>query len=192
MDEYEAERKPSIIKPVLIGGIVGGVLGLIPGILTCNCCCCLWYAVGGIISVLVYRSMAPYSLTTGMGGLLGLVSGLIAGVITSFGMFLGTKAVISNPDFFDPESESTMESVNLIRESYEKMGIPAEQVDEMINSYHALISSWTPEIALMNLFFGLIFFIIVGTIVSVIAGVITAAIAGKRQQYPEEPPPYQP
>ncbi len=192
MDPYEAERKPSIIKPVLIGGIVGGVLGMIPGIFTCNFCCCLWYAVGGIISVLVYRSMAPYSLTAGMGGLLGLVSGLIAGVISSIGMYLGTKAVITNPDFYDPDSKSTQEAITTIRDMYSQAGIPESQVEEIVNVYYSFIANATPEAVMMNLIFVMVFITITGTIVSVVAGMITAAIAGKRERYPEEPPPYQP
>ena len=191
MDPYEAERKPSIIKPVLIGGIVGGVLGALPGISSCNCCC-LWYALGGIISVLIYRSMAPQSLTVGMGSLLGLVSGLISGVITGFGMYLGSKALISNPDFYDPESANTQEAVTAIRDLYTKFGIPESQIDEIVNMYYSFIATATPEAVMMNLIFGLVFMIIICTIVSLLAGMVTAAIAGKRERYPEEPPPYQP
>lgn len=191
MDPYEAERKPSIIKPVLIGGIVGGVLGLIPGLSSCNCCC-LWFAVGGIISVLIYRSMAPYSLTAGMGGLLGLVSGIISGLVTSFGFFIASRSQLSDPDLYDPESARTQEAVAFIRDMYSQAGIPESQIDEMVNMYYSFITSMTPESAMMNLILSLVALIIVGTIVSVVAGMITAAIAGKREQYPEEPPPYQP
>jgi len=136
--------------------------------------------------------MAPYSLTAGMGGLLGLVSGLIAGVISSFGMYIGTKAVISNPDFYNPDSESTQEAITAIRDMYSQSGIPESQVDEIVNIYYSFIANATPETVMMNLAFVLVFVTVIGTIVSVVAGMITAAIAGKRERYPEEPPPYQP
>ncbi len=192
MEPYEAEQKPSIVKPVIIGGIVGGVLGMIPGVWTCNCCCCLWFAVAGVISVLIYRAMAPYSLTAGMGSLLGLSSGLVAGIVSSLVLFLIFQPQVTNPDFFDPTSDTTQETVELLRGFYENIGVPDAEIDQMIDQYYILISSMTPEQALTNLIVGLLFYIIIGTIAAVIAGLITAAIAGRRRQYPEEPPPYQP
>ena len=101
MESYEAEPRPSIVKPALLGGVVGAVLGMIPGAMTCNCCCCLWFAVAGVISVLIYRAMTPHSFGAGMGGLLGLSSGLIAGIVSALVIFMMLKPQVTNPDFFD-------------------------------------------------------------------------------------------
>lgn len=192
MEPYEAEPKPSIVKPVIIGGIVGGVLGMIPGVWTCNCCCCLWFAVAGVISVLIYRAMAPYLLTAGMGSLLGLSSGLIAGIVSALVLFLILQPQVTDPDNFDPTSDKTRETVELLRGFYEQVGFPEAEIDKAIDQYYMVISSMTPEQALTNLIVGLFLYIIIGTIAAVIAGLITAAIAGRRRHYPEEPPPYQP
>ena len=146
--------------------------------------------MAGVISVLIYRAMAPL-LTAGMGGLLGLCSGLVAGIVSSLVIFLMFQPQVTNPDFFDPTSDTTKETVEVLRGFYESIGVPEAEIDQIIDQYYMMISSMTPEQALTNLIVGLFFYIIIGTIAAVIAGLITAAIAGRRRRYPEEPPPYQ-
>lgn len=185
MEPYEAEQKPSILKPVIIGGIVGGILGVIPMISSLNCCCCMWFALGGVIAVLIYRTTVPYGFSAGMGALLGLVSGLVSGIITGVGQYvIQMQTWAAHPEMFDPTSDFNSDLIDRFKEA----GCVQEQIDQYIsmitNVNEANLVSWALSMSAL--------FLVVGTIISVIAGIITAAIAGKPNQHVDEPPPYQP
>ncbi len=70
--------------PILIGGLVGGVLTGIPIVNCLNCFCCSLYILGGGIAGMMYaRNAATMNVfpTAGQGALTGGLAGGLAGVI---------------------------------------------------------------------------------------------------------------
>ncbi len=192
MDPYMTEPRPSMAKAVIIGGIVGGILGLIPLINSFNFCCCLWFVVGAIIAVLIYRASSPVGVTSGHGALIGLVTGLICGLISGGGAYALYGNQFTNPALYDPGSPEAQEFIDIFRQTYSSAGMSDTDIDQIIDQIQNMMTSIGPEGAATAILVIIIFYILIGMIFSVLAGLITGAIAGKKQQFPEEPPPYQP
>jgi hypothetical protein len=76
-----------MLKPMLIGGIVGGVLSAIPIISCLNCCCLLYAGSGAITAYLITQKtmsleMEDYALAgAGSGAIAGLINGILGLVI---------------------------------------------------------------------------------------------------------------
>ena len=66
------------LKPALIGGLVAGVLSVIPIVSICSC---LWAIGGGVLAGYLYipKSAAPVQM--GEGAILGAMAGVVAGAI---------------------------------------------------------------------------------------------------------------
>lgn len=185
MDEYGAEPRPSILKAVAIGGVITGVCTLVPGVASFNCVCCLWFAVGAIVAVLIYKTSLLEDLTAGTGALLGLCSGLIGGFIACV-----AQAVLYFPQL-TPEKFPVFKE-KLIAD-FDKGMMKGPGMDEsFMTETMNMIESLTPEMASTLVIVSLVVLIVLGTCVAVIAGMITAAIAGKQNRPMDEPPPYQP
>jgi len=65
-------------QPALIGGVIGGLLSVIPGINLLNCCFCAWLLVGGAVAakMLIDRTQRP--IKSGEGAQIGAMAGVIA------------------------------------------------------------------------------------------------------------------
>ena len=70
------------LKPALIGGVVLGVLSVIPFISAANLCCCLWAILGGMLASYLYVKNSPTPASPGDGAALGALAGLIGGAIS--------------------------------------------------------------------------------------------------------------
>lgn len=66
------------LKPALIGGLIAGVLSVIPIVSICSC---LWAIGGGVLAGYLYIPKAPAPVTVGEGAILGAMAGVVAGVI---------------------------------------------------------------------------------------------------------------
>lgn len=66
------------VKPALIGGLVLGILSVIPLVSTC---CCLWAILGGLLTSYLYVKDSPVPATTGDGAVLGAMAGVVGAVI---------------------------------------------------------------------------------------------------------------
>jgi hypothetical protein len=66
------------IKPALIGGVVLGLLSVIPFVSTC---CCLWSILGGILASYLYIKNSPTPVNAGDGAILGALAGVVGAVI---------------------------------------------------------------------------------------------------------------
>src|SRR5260370_14822295 len=66
------------MKPALIGGLLAGVLSVIPFV---GVCACLWAIGGGVLAgyLFIKDSASPVSL--GNGAVTGLLAGVVAGVL---------------------------------------------------------------------------------------------------------------
>ena len=69
------------LKPALIGGIVIGVLSVIPFVSAANLCCCLWAILGGLLATYLYVKNSPTPASAGDGAVLGVIAGAIGAVI---------------------------------------------------------------------------------------------------------------
>ena len=70
------------IKPAVIGGVVLGLLSVIPFVNWVNACCCLWAIVGGLIGSYLYVKNSPVPATAGDGAVIGAVAGIVGGLIS--------------------------------------------------------------------------------------------------------------
>jgi hypothetical protein len=69
------------LKPALIGGVVLGILSVIPFVNFLNICCCLWAIVGGLLATKLYVDSSPIPATAGDGAIVGALAGLVGAVI---------------------------------------------------------------------------------------------------------------
>lgn len=69
-------------KPALIGGLVTGILSVIPFVSAANLCCCLWAIVGGLIASHLYVKNSATPANAGDGAVVGAITGLVGAVIS--------------------------------------------------------------------------------------------------------------
>jgi len=70
-------------QPALVGGVMAGVLSVIPLVNFVNCCFCAWLLVGGAVAAKMLINRAPRPVRSGEGAQVGAVAGLIAAGIYS-------------------------------------------------------------------------------------------------------------
>lgn len=69
------------LKPAIIGGVVIGLLSIIPIVNLGNFCCCLWAILGGLLATYLYVKNSPVPASPGDGAILGAIAGAVGGVI---------------------------------------------------------------------------------------------------------------
>ncbi|HVQ36906.1 MAG TPA: hypothetical protein VMS31_05210 [Pyrinomonadaceae bacterium] len=69
------------LKPAIIGGVVIGILSIIPFVNWANICCCLWAILGGALASYLYIKNSPVPATAGDGAILGVMAGLVGAII---------------------------------------------------------------------------------------------------------------
>lgn len=109
-------KAPSMFLPAVIAG---GSLGFVSGIPISNCACCLWAAGAGVLAAFLYSKncrQAGAAFDTGKGGVIGLLTGAIFGVVGAvvnsvFSLATGgldlesmREAIDANPMINDPEA----------------------------------------------------------------------------------------
>jgi hypothetical protein len=71
----------SKLKPAIIGGVVLGLLSVIPFVNWANICCCLWAILGGLLASHLYIKSSPVPATPGDGAIVGVLAGVVGAVI---------------------------------------------------------------------------------------------------------------
>lgn len=66
------------IKPALVGGLIAGILSVIPIVSTC---CCIWSILGGLLASFMYIKSAPAPVTPGEGAGVGALAGVMGAII---------------------------------------------------------------------------------------------------------------
>ena len=66
------------LKPALLGGLITGILSVIPFVSTC---CCVWAILGGMLASFLYVRSSPVRVSTGDGAIMGILSGLFGSLI---------------------------------------------------------------------------------------------------------------
>lgn len=69
------------LKPAMIGGVVIGLLSIIPIVNLGNVCCCLWAILGGLLATYLYVKNSPVPASAGDGAILGAIAGAVGAVI---------------------------------------------------------------------------------------------------------------
>ncbi len=69
------------LQPVLLGGLLIGVLSALPIVSGGNCCCCLWVISGGMLAVYLRQQNAPFALPASEAALVGLLAGALGGIL---------------------------------------------------------------------------------------------------------------
>src|ERR1044072_249723 len=70
------------LKPALIGGVLIGVLSVIPFVSAANLCCCLWAILGGMLATYLYVKNSPTRASAGDGAVLGVIAGGVGAVLS--------------------------------------------------------------------------------------------------------------
>jgi hypothetical protein len=68
-------------QPVIIGGLVMGVLSALPIVSAANVCCCLWVIAGGVTAAYLLQQNQSAPITVADGAMIGLLAGLAGAVI---------------------------------------------------------------------------------------------------------------
>ncbi|HSD45555.1 MAG TPA: DUF5518 domain-containing protein [Pyrinomonadaceae bacterium] len=156
------------VKPALIGGVLLGLLSVIPFVNALNVCCCLWAILGGMLASYLYVKNSPTPASAGDGAIIGALAGIIGAVIS---IILGIPINYA----MGPTMRNMMLGLleNVDRQQAELMRRQFELAGESIAGLivNALI------LAVLLFFF------------SVIGGLIGAAIFEKRKGGPTPPPP---
>lgn len=66
------------IKPALLGGLVVGILSVIPFV---SACCCIWAILGGMLASFLYIKSSPVPVSTGDGAINGALAGVFGSLI---------------------------------------------------------------------------------------------------------------
>jgi hypothetical protein len=74
-------NEEGMLKPALIGGVLLGILSVIPVINAGNCFCCAWVIGGGILASYLFVKSSAVAVTLGRGVALGLLAGAIGAVV---------------------------------------------------------------------------------------------------------------
>jgi uncharacterized membrane protein (DUF4010 family) len=76
-------------QPALVGGVVAGILSVIPVVSIGNCCFCAWMVLGGAIAAKLVVDRTPRPVKSGEGAKVGLMAGLIGvGISLVIGVLL--------------------------------------------------------------------------------------------------------
>lgn len=70
-------------QPVLLGGLLIGVLSALPVVSMGNCLCCAWVVLGGVMAVSLLQQSQSSPVSTGDGALVGMLAGLVGAVVGS-------------------------------------------------------------------------------------------------------------
>ena len=87
-----------VLIGALVGGLVMAVLSVMPLVSSCNCFCCMWYIVGGLIAAFITAKLSPAGCGAGKGAITGLLAGLVGatGICAVYMLMAGLQ-----PDVWD-------------------------------------------------------------------------------------------
>ena len=156
------------LKPALIGGVVLGVLSVIPFVSAVNICCCLWAILGGALASYLYIKNSPTPANAGDGAALGAMAGVIGGVVY---LILGIPISMA----MGPTMQRLM--VDLVA------NLDARQAEMLRQQFAATGTSIVPIIINTLIGSALLF------VFSIVGGLIGIPIFEKRKAGPPPPPP---
>jgi len=157
------------LKPALIGGVLIGVLSVIPFVSAANLCCCLWAIVGGLLATYLYVKNSPTPAGAGDGAVLGVIAGAIGAVIY---LVIGIPIAIA----MGPTMRNMIVSL--------MQNIDQRQAEMMRQQFEAQGTAIAPIIIQSLIGAGLLF------VFAILGGLLGVPIFEKRKGAPPPPPPY--
>lgn len=114
----------SKLKPALIGGVLIGVLSVIPFVSAANLCCCLWAILGGMLATYLYVKNSPTPATAADGAVLGVIAGAVGALIS---LILGIPIALAMGPTMRNMIVSLMQNLDprqaeLLRQQFEAQG----------------------------------------------------------------------
>lgn len=156
------------LKPALIGGVLLGLLSVIPFVNALNICCCLWAILGGMLASYLYIKNSPTPASAGDGAILGALAGVIGAVIS---LILGIPISYAMGPTMRNMMLSMLENVD------------RQQAEAMRRQFEMAGDSIVPVI-INSLIVAVLLFVF-----AVIGGLIGTALFEKRKGGPVPPPP---
>ena len=156
------------LKPALIGGVVLGLLSVIPFVSAANICCCLWAIVGGMLATYFYVKNSPTPATAADGAILGALAGVVGAAIQ---IVLGIPVALAMGPTMRNMMLSLLERVD------------PRQADMMRQQFEAAGDAIGPVIINALIMAVLLF------VFSIIGGLLGVPLFEKRKGGPPPPPP---
>ena len=73
----------SKLQPVVLGGLLIGVLSALPFISAFNACCCLWVIAGGVLTSYLLQEQSHVPITAGGASVAGLQAGMVGAIVAA-------------------------------------------------------------------------------------------------------------
>jgi hypothetical protein len=156
------------LKPGLIGGVVLGLLSVIPFVSAANVCCCLWAIVGGLLATFLYVKGSSTPATAADGAVLGVIAGVVGAIIS---IIIGIPVAIA----MGPTMRNLM--LGLVER------LDPQQADLLRRNFEASASAIGPVIIQSLIVAALLF------VFAIIGGLLGVPIFEKRKGGPPPPPP---
>jgi len=163
-------EKPNKFQPALVGGLVAGLLSVVPFI---NLGCCLWGVIGGAVAAYMLVKRSPmFRVTNGDGAVVGMYAGAVGSLIM---MAINIPVMLGRWD----------QVVGQLREQAASQSDPSAQ--ESMNSFITFLQN--NHVAGAFLFW--LLFAIAVISMATLGGIIGVAIFEKRKgdPYPPQGPP---
>ena len=157
------------LKPALIGGVVIGVLSVIPFVSAANLCCCLWAILGGMLATYLYVKNSPTPASAGDGAVLGVIAGAVGAVLS---LILGIPIALAMGPVMRNMIVSLMQNID------------QRQAEMMRQQFEAQGTAIAPIIIQSLIGAGLLF------VFAILGGLLGVPIFEKRKGAPPPPPPY--
>ncbi len=157
------------LKPALIGGVLTGVLSVIPFVSAANLCCCLWAVLGGMLATYLYVKNSPTPAGAGDGAVLGVIAGAVGAVIY---VVLGIPIALAMGPTMRNMIVSLMENVD------------PRQAEVMRQQFEAQGNAIAPLIIQALVIAALIF------VFAILGGLLGIPIFEKRKNAPPPPPSF--
>jgi len=156
------------LKPALIGGVLLGLLSVIPFVNFLNICCCLWAILGGMLASYLYVKSSATPVSAGEGAVLGALTGLVGAVIS---LILGIPISYAMGPTMRNLVLSIMENVN--RQQAQLMRAQLEAAGD----------------SMVRLIVNALILAVLLFVFSIVGGLIGVALFEKRKSGPVPPPP---
>jgi hypothetical protein len=151
------DKRPGMLVPALMGGVIAGVLSGIPIV---NCLCCLWIIGGGILAAYFLTKESSVVLTAGDGAIVGIFTGIIAAVV---------EALVSLP--FRAMSEKIVQGmIDRFSQFYE----------EMPSGWESWLEEGNFEGSLVWAILGLVISAVIFSALGALGGIIGVSLFGKK------------
>lgn len=112
-------------QPALIGGLIVGLLSVLPLVQAANACCCLWAWVGGATTAKLYIDRSPQRVSWAEAARIASIAGLLGAVMR---VFIGTPIELATfpaslrameelaKSMADPQKQRLLEMVSTLQD----------------------------------------------------------------------------